>query len=546
MDTNIHALGTTLNTMCGSEEIVTHCGLAAIDSILLFFAANAVGKKVNYLFPEFISMDPVGYIEATGTKTLVILDIFYDEVAEALAKIKLDRVVISSLADYASPTINEAWPDDLKEMLSKSLFEEIRDNAPCDIGYELISWNDFMRIGEGQTLSQEELSKIPADDVAGIFYTGGSTGRPKGIQLTNEGILKMGWDICGHHNDVFDYMPGDREFVQIPPGHAITIVFTVIGPMLRGCTLAICSLYDMSRFLDDIRLLKPNHIICCAVQLLALIERADLKEGELSFVKQAVQAGEKLYGKDAKKLSEALLFAGAQRPLVNAYGMTELGLMAMLGGWGSLEWMPSSYLVRCRLIDEQGNEIEGDGVGQLEILTPAVMLGYFNNEKATDEFFSKDGWAITGNVAERKTFENGGVYYDVMGRNSNATSFNARNGERIYGPIIDRFMSKYKQVFRFQTVALPVSGRNETHVLVVHMVFDDAFKHGRDKFLRELVLAWREEFKGALVPAGFRVHEDSLPMNSTTHKIDVAGMAREYGSIQTERNGKLVQVHLVG
>jgi hypothetical protein len=79
----------------------------------LFWAANAVGKKVNYLFPQFITADPVGYVAATGTKTLIVLDVFYPQIAEGLAKIDIDRVVIVSLSDFAKHPVNEAFPDKL-------------------------------------------------------------------------------------------------------------------------------------------------------------------------------------------------------------------------------------------------------------------------------------------------------------------------------------------------------------------------------------------------------------------------------------------------
>ncbi len=166
MEVNLHALGSAFNTVCRDEDVITHCGLTTIDSVMCFWAANMVGKKINYVFPQFIAMDPVGYVESTGTKTLIILDIFYPKVAAALSRIQLDRVVISSLADYARPTIDAALPDDLKAMLGKSLFEDIKKNAPADIGYELLSWKEFIGIGAGKMLSEAERSKVAADDVA--------------------------------------------------------------------------------------------------------------------------------------------------------------------------------------------------------------------------------------------------------------------------------------------------------------------------------------------------------------------------------------------
>ncbi len=386
MEISLHALGSALDTVCEGEEVITHCGLTTPDAVLSFWAANAVGKKINYVFPEFIAMDPVGYVESTGTKTLVILDIFYPKVAEALRRIKLERVVISSLADYAKPTIDPALPDNLKAMLSRSLYAEIRDNTPDNVGYELMSWGEFVGYGAGKTLTEAELSRVASDDVAGIFYTGGSTGRPKGIQLTNEGMRIM-HGIYGLEKDFFDLQPGDRMFTHAPMPHATSAVHTVIMLMLHGCTLAMQPIFDTRRLLDDVRLLRPNHILASTSSHLPVTMREDLNAGELSYVKRVFSGAEKLFEKDARKIDSAYQKAGVQHHLNNGCGMSEFGTMTLIGGENSLNWMLPIPTVEHRLLDEEGRVIVGDGVGRHQTRTPARMLGYMNNPTGTATFF---------------------------------------------------------------------------------------------------------------------------------------------------------------
>ena len=50
--------------------------------------------------------------------------------------------------------------------------------------------------------------------------------------------------------------------------------------------------------------------------------------------------------------------------------------------------------VEAKLVD-----INEEGIGELLVKGPSVMLGYYNNKKATNEVF-EDGWFYTGDLAK--------------------------------------------------------------------------------------------------------------------------------------------------
>ncbi len=520
MDQLLHSIGVSLNTLCPNEDVITHCGLTTIDSVSPFWAANMTGRKVNYVFPEFIAMDPVGYVEKTGTKSLIVLDIFYPRIAEALKRIKLDRVIISSLSDYASPVIDDSLPAMLKAMLRDNLFNKIKRGLPMGTHYELLSWNEFVGASKGKRLSEADSSKVAPDDVAGIFYTGGSTNRPKGIQLTNKGMLEM-YNTCLYHDDDFAVEPRDRVMTHVPMPHATAAMHTVIEYMLRQCTLAMQPIFDVEHLLDNVRLTKPNHVFGTVTQHSLLAERKDIQKGEMSDVKRVFVGAEKLYEDDAIRITDAYQYAGVECPPINAYGMSELGTMAMLGAGDSLHWVRPIHRIKHRLIDTKGREVVGDGFGRLQIGTPAFMLGYQNNPEATAAFFLEDGWCDTGDLAERRLVGHE-QFYNVFGRDDDLVAFSTTDDKRVHGAMIDGFVLKHPDVIASQTVVITIDGQR---VFSTHLALSTEAFANQEAILRDLSCGCNEAF-GDIAPSRFTAHNGALPLNATTHKRDIPGMAQ--------------------
>jgi len=51
--------------------------------------------------------------------------------------------------------------------------------------------------------------------------------------------------------------------------------------------------------------------------------------------------------------------------------------------------------IEARILREDGSDTDCNEIGELILRGPTIALGYWNNEKATNETF-KDGWLYTG------------------------------------------------------------------------------------------------------------------------------------------------------
>jgi long-subunit acyl-CoA synthetase (AMP-forming) len=72
--------------------------------------------------------------------------------------------------------------------------------------------------------------------------------------------------------------------------------------------------------------------------------------------------------------------------------------------------------VECKLVTIEGNEITGyDQPGELLVKSPAVVLGYLNNEKANKETF-QDGYMRTGDEAVIRKSPSGNEHVFIVDR----------------------------------------------------------------------------------------------------------------------------------
>lgn len=103
----------------------------------------------------------------------------------------------------------------------------------------------------------------------------------------------------------------------------------------------------------------------------------------------------------------------------NRTGLTETSTVVTMTAPDDI-WFGSSGSIlpgiECRIVDPEGNEITEYGKeGELIVKSPAVTLGYLNNEKATRETFS-DGWMRTGDVAVVKKSKKGHEHVFIVDR----------------------------------------------------------------------------------------------------------------------------------
>ncbi|MEG0243746.1 MAG: AMP-binding protein, partial [Pseudomonas sp.] len=190
-----------------------------------------------------------------------------------------------------------------------------------------------------------------------------------------------------------------------------------------------------------------------------------------------------------------------------AYGMTETSPVSLqTGADDDLERRVTSVgrtqpRLEHKVIDADGATVPRGEIGELCTRGYSVMLGYWNNPKATADSIDADGWMQTGDLAVMD--EQG--YVRIVGRSKDMI---IRGGENIYPRELEEFFFTHPAVADVQVIGVPCSKYGEEIVAWVRLHPGHA---ATENELREWARARIAHFK---VPRYFRF-VDEFPMTVT-------------------------------
>jgi len=299
-----------------------------------------------------------------------------------------------------------------------------------------------------------ELCDSRPDDLATIVYTSGTTGRPKGVMLSHRNIL---WNAYAGLRSV-EIFPDDVFLSFLPLSHTLERTIGYYLPMMAGARVAYAR--SIPHLAEDLQTIHPTVLISVPriyertfakiqEQLNSPVKRRlfDLAVdvGWLRFLHQQGRAGwlaklllwpllERLVaGKIMDKLGGRLRIAicgGAPMPVEAGKAFIGLGLN-LLQGYGMTELSPVAAVNLTENNDPASVgpplpdvEVRIGANDELQVRSPGVMQGYWNNEKAFAETVDADGWLHTGDKAR---LEDGRVY--ITGRIKDVLVL--ANGEKV-------------------------------------------------------------------------------------------------------------------
>jgi len=198
---------------------------------------------------------------------------------------------------------------------------------------------------------------------------------------------------------------------------------------------------------------------------------------------------------------------------ISGYGMTEIpGVTCSpvegpqkVGSMGPVGRHPDPQRAwaQCRVVDDLGQDVPVDTVGELWVKTPIIMQGYFRDPEQTAQAF-EEGWFKTGDLVR---CDADGYYYFV----SRKRDIIRRRGENIAAAELDRVVGEHPAVSEAGAIAVPSElGEDEIFVVV-------ALKAGEQATAEEIAQWCRARLAAQKVPR-FVAFMDALP-HTPTHKI---------------------------
>jgi long-chain acyl-CoA synthetase len=250
--------------------------------------------------------------------------------------------------------------------------------------------HDFAALLGSEPLARTEKEPDP-EAPAVIFFTSGSTGPAKGVTHSRQTLR---WMIAAAAA-AFELDASDAFLPGSSMSHIGSFLWA-LSTLSVGGKVVVARSTDGHELLPLLREQQPTILAMIPAALSALVHDHDLRPGDFSSLRMC-RAG-------ADKVSTELLTefaAAAGFPIVEGYGMTEVGLAALNPPSGEIRQGSIGRPIHgftIALRDEEGAPIEGGDVGKIWIRSRSRMLGYWEAPSATEEAVI-DGWLDSGDLA---------------------------------------------------------------------------------------------------------------------------------------------------
>lgn len=404
----------------------------------------------------------------------------------------------------------------------------LRGLAPCPV-VELAEQAELIAGSDEAALV--ERTDISPDDPVMIIFTSGTTGRPKGATLTHRNLCAIAREMelraeiglrhaasqAGQDVEVLRAaMPGPAPALLITPLFHISGIVGMISALLSGGRIILMRRWDPVEALDLIdangvgNLSGPSLVFA---DLLALPDAAR----RMRTLKNSAIAGQAT----PQRLGAQLRDSMPGMAVTSCWGQTELTGAATTANGPIFAAHPGSVgialeTLAIRIVDEAGNVLGPNEVGELQARGSTVMHGYWDDAEATAKAFAEGGWLRSGDLGY---IDEQGLIYIA----DRVKDMVISGGMNIYCAEVERVLSMLEQQHEVALFGVPDERIGERGIAAV-VLRPDAAGSLDETAVREHVRAHLAAYK---VPMEVRFDLGPLPRNGLG-KIDKAALRQLY------------------
>jgi long-chain acyl-CoA synthetase len=313
-------------------------------------------------------------------------------------------------------------------------------------------------INKADKITSNELPKINPEDLAEIIFTSGSLGRAKGVMLSQSNLVS---NLMNMTKMLFIY-PEDRFLSVLPIHHTYECTCGFLCPVYSGASvhyarslktvsedlqnvhatflLGVPLLYDkmfkrISKTISDDKV--KSKIVPPLVKISTFLEKTGLNVKKKIF--------KELHEKFGGAVKVFIAGGAAPDPMV-AKGLREFGFN-FIQGYGLTETSPILTLNQLANFKDDAaglplpgveikiNNPDKDGIGEVFAKGTNIMLGYYKNQKMTEEVF-EDGWFKTGDLG----YIDKDGFLHISGRKKNVII--SKHGENVFPEEIEDILNR--------------------------------------------------------------------------------------------------------
>ncbi len=292
----------------------------------------------------------------------------------------------------------------------------------------------------------ENLPDLDPFDVAFMHLSGGTTGMSKLIPRTHADYIHN----CRECARVLEWDENTKYLAALPISHNFPLGAPgMIAVMGVGGEVVLSASPDAQTIFATIEKFGATILPATPTLLINLLESPERDNYDLSSLNQAIAGGQRMLPELFDRLREAI----PQIDPIQAFGMAE-GLTNLVRPGDPVEikretqGRPASPADEIRIVDDDGNDVEEGGIGELITRGPYTIRGYYRADEQNLNGFTKDGFYRTGDLVRLQ--DNGNLV--VEGRKKDLIN---RGGEKISVEEVENLILSHAHVRMTAVVAMP-------------------------------------------------------------------------------------------
>ena len=382
-------------------------------------------------------------------------------------------------------------------------------------------------------------AKINPEEMSIMLFTSGTTSKSKVVALSHRNMVSNVMDFAS----ILDVDSSDRILSFLPLHHVFECTVGMLFSLYIGAERSFREgIRHIIENLNEYKITFTSFVPAIYENMHKTILKNLEKEGKLEAVKKLMKDNKDKTMAEKKEIFKDIhnVFGGHIKLFVSGAAALEKEVEEDFRAWGVNLCQGYGLTETSPVIGVETNEnfrvgsigkalphvqskiedANDEGMGELVVKGPNVMLGYFNDEKATKEVM-EDGWFRTGDLA--KIDEDGYIF--ICGRKKSVIVL--KNGKNIFPEEMEALVNKIEGVKESFIFGKQQSDDKDDIKINVKIIFDrevmqEAYKVETDEEIYK-VLADKIKEINQIMPKykairGILISEKPL-LKTTTSKI---------------------------
>lgn len=470
-----------------------------------------------------------------GTGIVVPLDksLPANELEELVERSEVEAIFYSKKYEETVEKIKYSEKNKLKHLISMD--SDIHKEGIYSQKELIEKGKEFVEAGDRRFID----AKINPEEMSIMLFTSGTTSKSKVVALSHHNMVSNVMDFAS----VLDVDSSDKILSFLPLHHVFECTVGMLYSLYIGAERSFCEgIRHIVQNLNEYNITFASFVPAIYESMHKTILKNLEKEGKLEAVRKLMEANKDKTMAEKKEIFNDIhnVFGGQIKLFVSGAAALEKEVeedfrawgVNLCQGYGLTETSPvigvetnenfrvgsiGKPLPHIQAKIEDANE---EGMGELVVKGPNVMLGYYNDEEATKEVL-EDGWFRTGDLA--KIDEDGYIF--ICGRKKSVIVL--KNGKNIFPEEMEALVNKIEGVKESFIFGKQQSDDKDDIKINVKIIFDreimqEAYKVTTDDEIYK-VLAEKVKEVNQIMPKykairGILISEEPL-LKTTTSKI---------------------------